>query len=802
MRRFILLISFSLLFIAAAFAQISDDEVVEYAKQAASQGKSQAQIVSALQSKGVTAEQAKRIKNAYESGLYGADDGLSIKNNQNIGTAILRNAASETTSTPEVISGFDEDAYKESSNAIFGHNIFRTKNLSFSPNVNMATPENYLLGPGDEVVINIWGASQASIRQTITPEGNIFIDKLGPVYLSGMSINKANDYLQQELGQIYSISGEDPNSKISLTLGQTRTIQINIMGEVSQPGTYVLSSFATAFHALYQAGGVNERGTLRDIKLFRKGKKIADLDIYKFILKGEMSMDLRLEDNDLILVEPYKNLVKISGNVKRPMRYEMIDGESIKTILDYAGGFTGDAHKEKLSLVRNTEREKEIFTISQDAYPSFKLNDGDLVTVASNLNLFKNMVSIQGCVWRAGEYQLGNDVNTLKQLIEKAEGLKDDAFLNRAVLTRTRPDLTYEVIPVDLNKLLNGSLADIPLQNLDVLYVSSKYDMQDRGAFTIVGHVSRPGTYTFAENTTLSDLIVQAGGFLESASTIKIDVARRLKDPSSNTESTTIGQTFTFAVDDSFHVEGDSNFLLEPYDYIYVRRSPGYFPQQSVVINGEVLFPGSYTLSRKNQRVTELIAMAGGLLSSAYTKGAYLIRQLTEDEYIRKQTSQELVSTQDERDSLNVKKFDFSRHYYVGIDLNKAIAYPNSDYDFILEANDRLFIPTYISTVKIQGSVMYPNTVLYNSDLKVKDYINQAGGYAFRAQKNKAYIVYMNGTVAKVKQNKKGIVEPGCEIIIPGKPKKDPTNLSQLLAIATTSTSIASMLATIFNLLK
>lgn len=804
MRKLILLIT---CFLAAysSFAQVTDAQVVEHAKQSASQGKSQTQIVSELQGMGVTVEQAQRIKAAYESGQYG--DGSSGSNQQSsVGDDVSRELGSETESdaelSDEVISGAGGGG-RGSSNAIFGHNIFRTRNLSFAPNVNMATPENYRLGPGDEVIINIWGASQASIRQTIRPEGNIVVDKLGPVYLSGMSIDAANKYLQKEFGRIYSVAGETPNSQINLSLGQIRTIQVNIMGEVAQPGTYVLSAFATVFHALYQAGGVNNRGTLRDIKVFRKEKEIASLDIYEFILEGKMSIDFRLEDNDLILVEPYKNLVKISGNVKRPMRYEMVENETIETLIKYAGGFMGDAHRDKLNLVRNTEREREIFTIAQEVYSSFKLNDGDALLINSNLDMFKNIVTIEGCVFRGGDYQLGGDVNTVKQLIEKAEGLTGDAFLNRAILHRTKPDLTFEIIPIDLTKLFNGAIEDIPLQNLDVLYISSIYDMQDRGAFTISGQVSRPGTYTFKENTTLSDLIVQAGGFLESASTVRIEVARRLKDPLSLTETDTIGQTFTFAVRDDFFIEGDSNFMLEPYDYVFVRRSPGYFPQQSVTINGEVLFPGSYVLTRKNQRVSELVNMAGGTLKSAYTEGAYLLRIMTDDEYEKRNTIRDMVVKQSRGgDSLDIAKFSFSRNYYVAIELDQALANPGSDYDFVLQPGDRLFIPQYISTVRIQGSVMHPNVVLYNSDLRVKDYVNLSGGYAHRAKKNKAYVIYMNGMVAKIKKNQKNVIHPGSEIVIPSKPKKNSANLTEILAIATTSSSIASMLATITNLVK
>lgn len=791
MRKFFLL---TIIFIcsSALFAQMTDDQVVNYIKQAQSQGISQRQIIFNLQEKGVTSDQAKRIQAAYSnsSSSSSSTSGISSVDDRQ------RVAMPETyLPSPEAINTNNQDV-------IFGHNIFSNKNLTFEPNMNIPTPENYRLGPGDEVIIDIWGASQASIKQTISPEGSINVDKLGPIFLNGMTVQKANKYLQQEFGKIYSITGDEANSQIKISLGQTRTIQINIMGEVLYPGTFILSSFSSVFHALYQAGGVNDIGTMRAIKVYRNGKEISTLDIYEFIIDGVMEDDIRLQDNDLIIVNPYKNIVSISGKVKRPMRYEMTDDETIETLIKYAGGFTGDAYQDNLSLVRNAERERKIFTINKDVYSTFKLVDGDKISVKSNLDRFENIVYIQGYVWRPGAYQLGDGITTLKQLIEKAEGLRGEAFLNRALLHREREDQTYEILPIDLSKLFKGEIADIPLQNFDSLYISSIYDLQDRGNVAIYGEISRPGIYTFKENTTLSDLIVQAGGFLESASTAKIDVTRRLKDPSTQKETLEIGQTFSFSVNDNFIIEGDPDFILQPYDNVFVRRSPGYQPQQNVSIIGEVLFEGTYSLMTKNQRITELIEMAGGLTESAYVKGAYLMRELTPDEIARKNATIEITQQQQSSDSIDIRRMDFSSTYYVGIDLEKAINNPKGDYDFILQKGDKIVIPQYVSTVKVQGSVMYPNTILFNASLNPKDYINQSGGYAFRAKKNKAYIVYMNGTIAKVKQNKKGIVEPGCEIIVPSKPAKDHTSVTEILSIATTATSLATMVATIANLFK
>lgn len=792
MRKFFLL---TILFYSftALFSQITDNQVVDYVKQAQVQGLSQQQIIIELQKKGVTEEQAKRIQSSYSTSSSSL---RSTANTQNIEDR-------ERNNIPEsFINGNKKDSLVFRKSDIFGHNIFSNKNLTFEPNMNIPTPTEYRLGPGDEVIIDIWGASQASIKQTISPEGSILVDKLGPIFLNGMTIQKANNYLQQEFGKIYSITGEEANSQIKISLGQIRSIQINIMGEVFFPGTYVLSSFSSVFHALYQAGGVNDIGTMRAIKVYRNGKEISSLDIYKYILEGTIKNDIRLQDNDLIIVNPYENIVSISGKVKRPMRYEMTSDETLETIIKFAGGFTGDAFQDNLSLVRVSERERKVFTINKDLYSNFKLEDGDQININSNIDRFINIVSIQGAVWRPGIYQLGEDIATVKQLIDKADGLRGEAFLNRALLHREKEDQTYEILPIDLNKLYSGEIPDIPLQNYDSLCISSIYDLKDRGTISIYGEVATPGSYTFKENMTLSDVIIQAGGFLESASTAKIDVTRRLKDPSSTKDTSEIGSIFSFAVNNNFFIEGDPNFILQPYDNIFVRRSPGYHPQQNVSIRGEILFEGTYSLTSKNQRITDLIKLAGGLTSSAYIKGAYLVRQLTEDEIARKKVTMDVVQMQQSNDSIDTKRINFSNSYYVGIDLTKAIENPGSDFDFLLQKGDEIVIPQYISTVKIQGSVMYPNTILYDSDLTVKDYINQSGGYSFRAKKNKAYVVYMNGTVSKVKQSQKGIIEPGCEIIVPSKPAKNHTNLTEILSIATTATSLASMVATIANLFK
>lgn len=522
----------------------------------------------------------------------------------------------------------DSKAHLEmSTRQIFGHNLFRNTNLSFEPSANLATPISYRLGPGDEVIIDIWGASENTIRQTISPEGDIQVKDLGPVHLNGMTVKEANQYLQREFSKIYSgIGGNEPNSQIRLTLGDTRTIQVNIMGEVSVPGTYSLSAFSTVFHALYRAGGVNKIGSLRGIKLVRNGKTIENLDVYEFIMKGKMNDDIRLQEGDVIIVNPYESLVEIVGKVKRPMYYEMKPTETVANLLEYAGGFTGDSYKKAIRLIRKSGREHQVFNVDEMDYSVFRLDDGDLVTVDAVLDRFENKVEISGAVYRSGLYQLDGEVNTVKQLIKKAEGLRGDAFLNRVLLDREHEDLSHEIIAIDLNGLLNGTVADIPLQKDDHLYIPSVNDLKEEETVSIYGEVLNPGTFLYSDKMTIEDLVVQAGGLREAAATTRVSVTRRIKNPKSTAYSSKLAETFAFDIKDGL-VIGDADFYLQPFDMVQIRRSPAYKVQRTVSVSGEVLFSGSYALLKKNERLSDLIKRAGGITPDALHKGGRLIRR-------------------------------------------------------------------------------------------------------------------------------------------------------------------------------
>lgn len=848
MRRFITLFLFIFTLSGVALAQMSDDQVIQYVKNAQMQGVSQKQMTTELLKRGVTMEQAQRLKEKYlnsegedessssskstsasrlrgqsQSGTTekgttnssmsgGKKNSKSSKNqllqrrmmmqrNMMSGTGGMSGMDGDMTGMGEGMDDyyFMDDLFEEEEDPtqqIFGHNIFTNENLTFEPNINMATPANYRLGTGDEVIIDVWGASEKTIRQIISPEGSIQVTGLGPVFLNGMTVKEANNYLEREFAKKYAgISGSTPTSQIKLTLGETRMIQINVMGEVAVPGTYTLSPFASVFHALYSAGGVNKIGSLRSIRVVREGKVIADLDVYDFIMKGKMKDDIRLHEGDVVLVNPYDCLVQITGKVKRPMFYEMKNSETLTTLLKYTGGFTGDAYKKAIRVIRKTGREHQVYNVDEMDYSVFRLEDGDELSVDSVLDRFENRVEVRGAVYRSGMYQLDGTVNTVKQLIKKAEGVRGDAFMNRVIIDRENEDLSREIIPVDLRGLLNGTAADIPLQRNDILYIPSVDELREEALVTIHGEVAQPGTYLHAKRMTVEDLVIKAGGLLEAASTARINVSRRIKNPKNSSYSNIVGETFSFELKDGLMVGGE-DFYLEPFDEVYIRRSPAYHTQQNVVIAGEVLYSGSYALSKKNERLSDLINKAGGITPDAHIRGARLIRKMTPEEARRRDDAVHMATRNG-----TTAEVDTTDTYSVGINLEKALANPGSDYDMVLREGDAIYIPEYVSTVKISGAVMYPNTVLYKPGEKLSYYVNQAGGYN-RAKKGKIFAVYMNGTVSRLKRNTSKLIEPGCEIIIPGKGPKNRMSVAEIIGMGTSVASMATMVATMVNIFK
>ena len=844
----------------AAAQTMSDSQVLEYVKQGMQQGKDQKQIAMELARRGVTEEQARRVQEMYQQqskGTLGTSSSTSqdrmrqsssgtsdyyyqngYRKNTNRNAELQQERREQMEQEYRQRKKMEEERKKnefsqrdlsnnpysmeynmntnqnrvvsilgdslslspfyeyDPEDQVFGRDIFNTENLTFEPNMNLATPSDYRLGPGDEVIIDIWGASQNTIRETISPDGYINIPDLGLVLLNGMSVSEAKTVLKQELSKIYANSGNN----IQVSLGNTRTIQINVMGEVLRPGTYTLSSFATVFHALYSAGGVSDIGSLRNIHVARNGKNVATVDVYEFIMQGKIQDDIRLQEGDVIIVPPYEAIVKITGKVKRPMRYEMKSDESIATLLKYAGNFAADGYKNSLRIIRQAGREYSVATVDAKDFTRFQMCDGDEVTADPILERFTNRLEVKGAVYRPGIYELSGSLNTVKQLVEKADGLLGDAFTNRAVLYRQRENLTSEVLSVDIKGILAGSSPDIALRNNDVLYIPSIHDLKDLGSIRIYGEVTLPGEYPYADNMTLEDIVITAGGLKESASLVRVDVSRRIRDPKSTTEAQTIGETYSFALKDGFVVDGEAGFVLQPYDQVFVRRSPGYSEQANVTVKGEVLYSGQYTLTSKNERLTDVIKKAGGVTQFGYVRGAKLTRIANEEEKKRMQDVLNMMQKELGAGMTDSLKLELDSIFTVGIDLEAALAKPGSNADIVLRKGDIITVPEFNNTVKLNGAVMIPNTVSYIDGKSVKYYLSQAGGYSSNAKKSKKFIIYMNGQVAEVKGSGKKQIEPGCEIVVPNKQRKN--NLGNILGYATSFASLATMVASIANIVK
>lgn len=825
MRRILLAVFIAFLSIGSTMAQSSmtDDQVMQFVVTEHNQGTSQAKIVQKLMEKGVNINQIRRVRQKYEKQIKSqgmgavADEAVSktdkimrtnngkpkqeryVKNTGMDETGNVETMAETTDEQDQTVrlstpkKNVEETLFK--GHKVFGRDIFNNAELTFEPAMNIATPQNYVVGPGDNVKVDIYGASQKSDVYTVSPDGDITIEGYGPINISGLTMSQANARLRATLGSRYS------SSKIKMSLGQTRTITVNVMGEVKTPGTFTLSAFASVFHALYMAGGISEIGTLRNIKVYRGGRLMTVVDIYDYILNGKQKGNIRLADNDVIVVGPYDCMTSITGKVKRPMYYEMKKNESISSLLKYAGGYESDAYTKSIRVVRNNGTRRSVYNINEFDMSSFKVADGDEVSVDSILDRFENMVEVKGAVFRPGMYQLGGDVTTVRGLLSQCDGVTEDAFTARGVMHRMNADRTLKVISLDIDGIMNGTTPDVPLQNEDVIFIPTKTESQTERTITIHGEVQYPGVYRYADNETLEDFVLQAGGLKETASTVKVDVARRIYDSKAVSTDSLIAKTYSFALKEGFVVDGEPGFVLQPFDEVYVRRSPGYATQQNVAVQGEVNFPGSYTLTKRETRLSDVLKAAGGATLTAYVKGARLERTITDEERLRMQQVLKMAQRKsDDKDSINTQMLDLGDKYYVGIQLDKALAQPGSDFDLVLREGDRIIVPEYTNTVKISGEVLFPNTVAYKKGQGAKYYINQAGGFGQRAKKSHTYIVHMNGTVNQMGKGDKPT--PGSEIIVPTKPKTDTAQLSQWLAIGTSTASIATMIATIANLIK
>ncbi|MBQ5582766.1 MAG: SLBB domain-containing protein [Bacteroidales bacterium] len=812
-----------------AQAQMTDDQVVKYVQSAMEAGKSQDEIGMDLLARGVTKEQAERIKKKYQE-QQSTDDLLTsgVNRNRSKGKVVSKGKSLKKVSTGDEFTSeyagtrFEaplridlqenemafitdslttslesiEGKNKPREERIFGHDIFNNEDLSFEPNENAATPQNYRLGPGDEVMIDIWGYNEASFSETISPEGRIHISQVGPVSLSGLTIDQATSKIRRTLASKYS-GLEGQQSSVSVSLGQIRTIQVNVMGEVEMPGTFRLSSFSSVFHALYSAGGVTETGSLREVKVMRAGKEVAVVDVYEYIFNGSFSTDVKLQEGDVVIVPPYQNLVKVTGKAKRPMFYELTSTETLQNLIDYAGGFAAGAYEQDVRVERNNGLEKSLYTVAKSNFSNFVMANGDEISIDETLDRYTNKVEVRGFVFRPGAFELGDDIATVKQLVKRAGGLTEDAFLSRAVILREKADLNLEVVSVNIGAIVGGQEEDVLLKKNDVLVISSKHEINDRGTMTINGMVAKPSTFAFAENTNVEDLIIMAGGLLDGASLARVDVARRVIDRNGVVASDVVGETFSFPIKDGL-VAGADDFVLMPYDVVSVRPAPGYSEQQYVTLEGEFTFPGDYALISKGERLSDMIARAGGLTPQAYAPGVKVVRKTNA---ASAEEIERLMNKNAQRDSVDVKELNLSGTVNVAIDVQKAMANPGTEWDIMLKPGDRIVVPETEYTVTIQGSVMFPNAVTYVPGKPLSYYINAAGGYSQDAKKSKVYAIYMNGSAASSK--KAGFrIEPGCTIIVPAKPDRQPVTLADVSAMTSASSSIISMMAMLSSLLK
>lgn len=793
------MIVLALLFAAAipAAAQMTDQQVADYVKQSLATGKNQNQISAELISRGVTAEQIERLNAKYGNTANEVGIGETVE---------AANPRTEITAVETFFTNADEEIYAQAdtlaNTRIYGHSIFSGRNLTFEPNENAATPADYRLGPGDEVIIEIWGYNEASIKSTISPEGKINISQIGPIYLGGLTITEASAKIKKALSSKYSgIGGERPSSEVSITLGRVRTIQVNIMGEVTLPGTYRLSSFSTVFTALHRAGGVTDAGSMRAIRVVRGGKDAAVVDVYGYLFDGRSDTDIRLQEGDVIIVPPYQKLVDVQGAVKRPMIYELSESETVGDAVRYAGGFISEAYKESVMVDRKSGTERQILTVTAANLKSTPAEDGDIVNATENYQKYSNRLEVQGFVFRPGFYEFGPEINTVKALVEAAGGLREDAFLARAIITRERIDLTSETIAVPIGDIMLGKASDVALAKNDVLMVSGTYELTQRGTMIINGMVANPGTFPFADNTSVEDLIIMAGGLLDGASTSRVEVARRVADMAGTSPTDTIGRTYHFSIKDGLALDGADNFILEPYDVVSVRQSPAYQTQKFVTITGEVAFPGSYVIQDRGETMSDIIFRAGGTTSRAYLNGGIIVRQTNEEEKTLNSATRRMLRLDGEESQIDEDKLSFSGQYTVGVQMEKALSQPHSQYDIILREGDQIIVPEYLNTVRIQGDVMFPNVVQYVPGKGLEYYINSAGGYSQDAKRSKVYIVMMNGNVTKAHMTTK--IEPGCEIIVPSKKDKaERMQPAEILSLGTSTASLATMIATLVRLFK
>lgn len=787
--------------------ELSDAQVRAFMRQVEASGLSDAQIEQVAQARGMMPEEIPKLRQRVNK-LKQLDQNKSGADNPNANRANGRelNYPQDSLIAEKNPETEAEKALMELRSKIFGADLFRNSNLTFEPNLNMATPKNYVIGPNDEILIDIFGDSEKSYQLKVSPEGKINLEYIGVIPVAGLTIEAATSRIRSRMSSVYP-GLRSGNTNLNIAIGNIRSIKVILTGEIIKPGTYTLPSLANVFNALYSSGGPTANGSFRTIELIRGGRRIAILDIYDFLMSGEMSNNIRLQDQDIIRVPVYKSRIEIVGEVKRPGIFELMNNESFSDLLRFSGDFTENAFKARVKVLKNTDTERKIADVTSDQFPAYKPTTGDKYFVDRVLERFANRVSINGAVFRPGQYELVNGLS-LSALIRKAEGLKEDAFMERGYITRLGSDNQVQVISFDVAGILNGTVSDILLQREDIINISSLFDLREEYKVSIDGEVRLPGQFNFAENMTLEELIIQAGGFKEGASSKRIEVSRRVKNSNILSQSAVTAEILQIDVDENLKYN-TSSFVLQPFDIVSVRNSTGYEIQRQVKITGEVLYPGTYTLLRKDERISDIVKRAGGLTALAFSFGASLKRPgapnidsaSVEQEKLNK--IKRLQSSISDSVSLTTERAEIAKNINVGISLEKILQEPASNFDLIMEEGDIINVPKQLQTVKVSGEVLSPVTIIYEQGRGFKNYISQSGGFSDRSLKRRSYILYANGSVKSTRKilffNDYPRVSPGAEIFVPKMPDKRKISVTEALGI---STGLASLAAIVISLLK
>lgn len=804
---------------------LSDEQILGYISQAEERGLTQSNLEAIARQQGVSEGEITKLRRRVEAlkgGLNNADDNRMDKKSKGRSARPITQDDSFGS-----LSGQESIELSEDQKRIFGFDIFQKESLTFAPNLSLPTPVGYELGPQDVLIVDLWGATQQYMEFEVSPEGTIRPEKLSPIYVNGLSIEMASKKIINRLSEINgglkSVNGNPPTIFHQISLGNIRTINVNVVGDVAKPSIYALPSLATVYTALHAAGGPTENGTFRDIRLVRDNKLISSIDIYSFLTDGIRSGDMRLKNGDVIIVRPFNSRLELDGEVKRSGIFELKNGESFQDLLEFSGGFTSSAFKSTITVKRNGDKEREMLDVEAEEFLSFEPKDGDLIEVSAILDRFSNRVIINGAVFREGEYQLTEGL-MLNQLIVKANGLRGDASLIRATIYRTSGDFSQSTIPVDLGKLINGSIPDIPLMREDVVKIISIYDLREEYFVQISGEVQEEGVWPFFNQMTVKDLVVLAKGMKESASGALIEISRRNKTSSANTTA----EIIRLSIDSDLSIRNSQEeIVLQPFDQVYIRKSPGYTVQQQVIIEGEVVAPGSYTISRKDERISDVLNRAEGLTQYAFPKGAILIRKTefsdsksndevsqdylqqlrqkvlneeselkntsqdrlierldkignktsmnTDDDRVGSRFKKDLIEDISEQDSL-IKNIVIQDQEPVALDLDKILELPGSKYDFIVKPGDVISIPGKLETVRVAGEVTSPLNLRYDEGYNFKDYILQSGGFLASAKRSRSYVQYPNGARVGVKRflwfKQYPTIEPGSTIFVSRKPDK------------------------------